>query len=184
MSLASIGIPKLKIRRSHDRLIFNMGIPIPGKDGLYIKMGPWILSSYLIKLEDVWLAGITISQTPFNCPNEWQLYSPADNVCNWQISGRFNGRSFQVSLFRQKMFSIACLLHKFYVFLYIILWYFFWSCNTGTAWTTVLWHQDTLSMVCNVGNWRCVFIWNVYTERFEKNICRRIRPWWLTQKNK
>ena len=26
----------LKIRQSHDRLIFNMEIPIPGKDGLYI----------------------------------------------------------------------------------------------------------------------------------------------------
>ena len=26
----------LKIRRSRDRLIFNMGVPIPGKDGLYI----------------------------------------------------------------------------------------------------------------------------------------------------
>ena len=33
----SIGIPMLKIRRSRDRLIFNMGIPIPGKDGLYIE---------------------------------------------------------------------------------------------------------------------------------------------------
>ena len=22
-------------------LIFNMGIPIPGKDGLYIETGPW-----------------------------------------------------------------------------------------------------------------------------------------------
>ena len=32
----------LKIRRSRDRLIFNMGIPIPGKDGLYIETGPWI----------------------------------------------------------------------------------------------------------------------------------------------
>ena len=30
----------LKIRRSHDRLIFNMGIPIPEKDGLYIESGP------------------------------------------------------------------------------------------------------------------------------------------------
>ena len=28
----------LKIRRSH-RPIFNTGIPIPGKDGLYIEMG-------------------------------------------------------------------------------------------------------------------------------------------------
>ena len=32
----------LKIRRSHDRLIFNMGIPIPAKDGLYIETGPCI----------------------------------------------------------------------------------------------------------------------------------------------
>ena len=32
----------LKIRRSHDRLIFNMEIPIPGKEGLYIETGPWI----------------------------------------------------------------------------------------------------------------------------------------------
>ena len=30
----------LKIRRSHDRLIFNMEIPIPEKDGLYIEMAP------------------------------------------------------------------------------------------------------------------------------------------------
>ena len=30
----------LKIRRSH-RLIFDMGIPIPWKDGLYIETGPW-----------------------------------------------------------------------------------------------------------------------------------------------
>ena len=30
----------LKIRRSCDRLIFNMGIPIPGKDGLYNETGP------------------------------------------------------------------------------------------------------------------------------------------------
>ena len=29
-----------QIRRSHDRLIFNMGILIPGKDGLYIETCP------------------------------------------------------------------------------------------------------------------------------------------------
>ena len=40
--LTSIGIPMLKIRRSHDHLIFNMGISIPGKDGLYIETGLWI----------------------------------------------------------------------------------------------------------------------------------------------
>ena len=36
----SIGIPMLKIRRSRDRLIFNIRIPIPGKDGLCIETGP------------------------------------------------------------------------------------------------------------------------------------------------
>ena len=32
----------LKIRRSGDRLIFNMGIPTSGEDGLYIETGPRI----------------------------------------------------------------------------------------------------------------------------------------------
>ena len=27
---------------SHVKDIFNMGIPIPGKDGLYIETGPWM----------------------------------------------------------------------------------------------------------------------------------------------
>ena len=35
-----MGIPMLKIRRSHDRLIFNMGIPIPGKKVFILKRGP------------------------------------------------------------------------------------------------------------------------------------------------
>ena len=38
--LTSIGIPMLKIRRSRECLIFNMGIPIPDKDGLLIEMEP------------------------------------------------------------------------------------------------------------------------------------------------
>ena len=38
--LTSIGIIMLKIRRSRDRLIINMGILIPGKDGLYIETRP------------------------------------------------------------------------------------------------------------------------------------------------
>ena len=33
----------LKTRRSHDRPMFNMGIPIPRKDSLYIEMGPCFL---------------------------------------------------------------------------------------------------------------------------------------------
>ena len=37
--LASIGIPIIKIRQSHDRLILNMKIPIRGKDVLYVRKG-------------------------------------------------------------------------------------------------------------------------------------------------
>ena len=33
----------IKIRRSRDRLIFNVGITIPGKDGLYTDRGPRLL---------------------------------------------------------------------------------------------------------------------------------------------
>ena len=33
----------LKIGQSRDRLIFNIGLPIPGKDGPYIETGPWCL---------------------------------------------------------------------------------------------------------------------------------------------
>ena len=33
----------LKIRSCHDHLIFNMGIPMPGKDVFYIETGPWRL---------------------------------------------------------------------------------------------------------------------------------------------
>ena len=40
--LLGMAIPMLKIRRPTGRLIFNMGIPIPGKDGLYIETGPWL----------------------------------------------------------------------------------------------------------------------------------------------
>ena len=40
----------LKIRRSRDRLIFNMGISIPGKDGLYIETGPLCLCLQMVTL--------------------------------------------------------------------------------------------------------------------------------------
>ena len=39
-----MGIPILKIKRTRDRLIFNMGIPIPGKDGLYVVDGAQIVT--------------------------------------------------------------------------------------------------------------------------------------------
>ena len=45
----------LKIRWSHNHLIFNTGIPIPGKDGFHIETGPWswIIPYHLCGLDDV-----------------------------------------------------------------------------------------------------------------------------------
>ena len=41
--LPGMVIPMLKIRRPNGRLIFNMGIPIPGKTVFLIETGPWVL---------------------------------------------------------------------------------------------------------------------------------------------
>ena len=41
--LPGVAIPMLKIRRPNGRLIFNIGIAIPRKDGLNIETGPWLL---------------------------------------------------------------------------------------------------------------------------------------------
>ena len=49
--LQGMAIPMLKIRRPNGRLIFNMGIPIPGKDGLYIETGPCQLYGQNISLQ-------------------------------------------------------------------------------------------------------------------------------------
>ena len=60
----------LKIRRSRGRLIFNMGIPIPWKDGLYIETGPYFCLAPTFKFPmDVIAAGAlsgTIDGTPMN----------------------------------------------------------------------------------------------------------------------
>ena len=42
----NIKILSYQYRGSRDRFIFNMGIPIPGKVGLYIETGPrWLFSA-------------------------------------------------------------------------------------------------------------------------------------------
>ena len=48
-----MGIPMFKIRRSRDRLIFNMGIPILLRWHLYIEMAPWYHLMQLIHLRVV-----------------------------------------------------------------------------------------------------------------------------------
>ena len=45
----SIGIPIWKIRRSRDRLIFNMGIPYPGKTVFILRRGPGLCYPYYLR---------------------------------------------------------------------------------------------------------------------------------------
>ena len=63
----SIEIPMLKIRWSQDCLIFNMGIPIPWKDRLYIEMGPrgWNNRSAC----EIWCL-----PTPYWCQTQTELW--------------------------------------------------------------------------------------------------------------
>ena len=56
MSSYQYRIPMLKIRRSRDCLIFNMRIPIPGKDGLYIETGPLFPSlNQMMRIIDIFV---------------------------------------------------------------------------------------------------------------------------------
>ena len=46
-----MGIPMLKIRRSQDRLIFNMGVPILVRQHLYVEIVPRFFSSAGISIK-------------------------------------------------------------------------------------------------------------------------------------
>ena len=64
----------LKIWRSRDRPIFNMGIPIPGKDGPYIETGPWPFTKVFLRLH-VHTRVYVFYKIKY------------DNIiCNWQVS--------------------------------------------------------------------------------------------------
>ena len=77
--LPGMAIPMLKIRRPNGRLIFNMGIPIPGKDGLYIETGPrtLVLSFYTDVVFTLFIWNSTHSTLPRHC-EMWFLYSVYD----------------------------------------------------------------------------------------------------------
>ena len=72
--LTGIVIPILKISRPHDRLILNKGIPIPGKDGLYIESGPRYERVDFRTTQTIWCPiywhGLTLIQShPWWCEN-------------------------------------------------------------------------------------------------------------------
>ena len=53
-----MAIPMLKIRRPTGRLIFNMGIPIPGKTVFLIETGPWFPGSIYDEPADVQIVSL------------------------------------------------------------------------------------------------------------------------------
>ena len=108
--LTSIEIAMSKIRRSRDRLIFNMGILIHGKDGLYIETGPWfqhnlykslwcrfrafirfiliILFTYIHNTKCLFSYALLL----FNCDKyefcfNWHLIKPVHTTCSYLVVG-------------------------------------------------------------------------------------------------
>ena len=90
--------PMFKIRWSRDHLIFNMGIPIPGKDSLFIEMGPrWPLLGRLkwyschsvrplqiLSRWNLWVPGLEISYSHFTNMGGYQdSNSRNDHQVTW-----------------------------------------------------------------------------------------------------
>ena len=108
--LTSIGIPMLKMRQSHDRLIFSMGIPIPGKerweysqqDIVDIPTCRWAASG--TKTSDVYLVSIYVyRQLAWKCQCMIEQLSDSSQVLHhsftyfrrlncWHVRGRIWGR--------------------------------------------------------------------------------------------
>ena len=65
-------IPMLKIRRPTGRLIFNMGIPIPGKTVFYIETGPWLtLGQWYDYTSDIEATLMTLDKLSTEGPENW-----------------------------------------------------------------------------------------------------------------
>ena len=65
--LINIEIPIIMIRRSQYRLIFNMGIPIPRKDDLYIDTEPWWRKACYVSSSPPGQNGPHFSDDIFSC---------------------------------------------------------------------------------------------------------------------
>ena len=106
----------LKIRRSRDRLIFNMGIPMPGKDNLYIETGPWTMlaGKYInyVVLSQLFLATHHQSNWTFGfshiCRKNYWIYEMLNTGRPTQ-----NGQHFAdsiLNLFSWVLFTLKCVL--------------------------------------------------------------------------
>ena len=93
----------LKIRRPLGRLIFNMGIAIPGKTVFLIETAPWCWNYVLYDVDHAWwrhqmetfsaLLAICAGNSPVNSPHkgQWRRALMFSLICVW-ISGWVNNR--------------------------------------------------------------------------------------------
>ena len=96
--LLGMVIPMLKIRRPTGRLIFNMGIPIPGKTVFYIETGP---SALAMESPQSWtelskFSAISANWVFKNNANDWipiQSFEHAEGLLSWQTHGNHTWRN-------------------------------------------------------------------------------------------
>ena len=72
MSSYQYRVPMLKIRRSRDRLIFNMGIPIPGKDGICMEIVPRLAKPMVLFTR--FFIFTRISQRKYTLALQWYFF--------------------------------------------------------------------------------------------------------------
>ena len=96
--LTSIRIPMLEIWLSRHPLIFNMGFPIPAKDGLYIELRDiyWIEAYWLVQyresLPNVFFLKVCEIITVTSQWVLWRLKSPASREMHrWPVNSPHKG---------------------------------------------------------------------------------------------
>ena len=108
------GISMLKVRRSRDRLIFNMGIPILVRRHLYIETASWFPSQGASNMESVSMSWHHHVITSFR----GQLYGNAFLIAGylWEspLSQRAsNAENISMSMWLGNLFSNFCILSLF-----------------------------------------------------------------------
>ena len=144
----------LKIRRSHDRLIFNMGISIPAKDGLYIEMGPRLrsgktLTIFLCPLPILLLPNGLVSpenQLILICPNLgchlWYIFATvAVSLLCWTDGLLCFHNGWHQGELHTSICVVNSCIAKFLWKTYRYIWFFFLSCldtdsSNNTFWKT------------------------------------------------
>ena len=87
-----MGIPMLKIRRSQDRLIFNIGIPILVRQYIYIETPPGSLGYDFCE--------VIIGLDNGLAPNRWQAFVWTDDHPDMQMRDYMNTQIKWIYIFK------------------------------------------------------------------------------------